>query len=376
MTSATSRMTYFYGLFCVFAIVCVGCGAPPELPAQTGGVVDAPSSGVEHREEFFEGARGVKLYAQWWRPRTGTPRGALVVVHGLRDYSARYGELAERLAKDGIAVYAADLRGHAHSAGKRVSIQTFDDYLDDLDILVRRTQQREPHTPVYLFGFSMGGAIAADYAITYHPDLQGLILAGAALDTDASGLKIASTKAVSSINPDAGLFSLDPHDFSRDPQVVDLNLHDPLVYQDGAPVHTAVELLAAIDTIQARMHEIDLPILVLHGKEDKVVPMRGSVALYAAAKSTDKTLTLYDGLYHDLLHEPEKLRVEGDIEKWLLAHLDKKAISTPVAPAQASSVSSASAPSSSSAPSAPPAPSASSAPPSNASSAPAAKKTQ
>jgi acylglycerol lipase len=303
-------------------MACVGCGAAPDLPAKTGGVVDAPASSVEHEEEFFDGAGGTKLYAQWWRPRDGHVRGALVVVHGLKDYSARYGELAERLAKDGIAVYAADLRGHAHSSGKRVSIRSFDDYLDDLDILMRRTQQREPHTPVYLFGFSMGGAIATDYAITYHPDIRGLLLAGAALDVDASGLKIASTKAVNAINPDAGLFSLDAHDFSRDPQVVDLNLHDPLVYQDGAPVHTAVELLNAIDLIQARMHEIDVPLLIMHGKEDKVVPMRGSVALYAAAKSTDKTLLLYDGLYHDLLHEPEKLRVEADIERWLLAHLD------------------------------------------------------
>jgi acylglycerol lipase len=323
----------FLGSLCILAVACIGCGTPPDLPAKTGGVVDASASTVEHQEEFFDGARGNKLYAEWWRPRTGKPRGALVVVHGLRDYSSRYGELAERLAKDGIAVYAADLRGHAHSSGKRVSIQSFDDYTDDLDILVRRTQKREPHTPVYLFGFSMGGAIAADYAITYHPDIRGLILAGAALDVDASGLKIASTKAVNSINPDAGLFTLDPHDFSRDPQVVDLNLHDPLVYQDGAPVHTAVELLHAIDTIQQRMNEIDIPILVMHGKADKVVPMKGSVALYAAAKTDDKTLKLYDGLYHDLLHEPEKLTVEADIETWLLAHLDKAAKpATPTAP--------------------------------------------
>jgi alpha-beta hydrolase superfamily lysophospholipase len=303
------------------ALTTIGCGTPPDMPAKSGGVVDTPTSSIEHEEEFFDGARGTKLYAQWWRPRTGKVRAALVVVHGLKDYGARYGELAERLAKDGIAVYAADLRGHAHSSGKRVSIASFDDYLDDLDILMNRTQQREPHTPVYLFGFSMGGAIATDFTITYHPDIHGLILAGAALDVDASGLKIASTKAVAAINPDAGLFALDAHDFSRDPQVVDTNLHDPLVYQDGAPVHTAVELLDAIDLIQARMHEIDVPLLILHGKEDKVVPMKGSVALYAAAKSTDKTLTLYDGLYHDLLHEPEKLRVEGDIEHWLLAHL-------------------------------------------------------
>ncbi len=290
------------------------------MPAKTSGVVDVPSSPIEHHEEIFAGARGVKLHAEWWRPREGKPRAALVVVHGLKDYGGRYAAFAEKLAADGFAVYAADLRGHGRSGGRRVSIDTFDDYTDDLDIFFRRVQAREPQTTMFLFGHSMGGAIATLYTITYHPDLHGLILSGAALDVDASGITIAGTRAVNGIDPNAGLFQLDLHDFSRDPNVVREGLADPLVYQDGAPVHTATELIDAIDVIQKRMNEIDVPLLILHGKADKVTPPEGSEALYGKAKSNDKKLIEYPGLYHDLLHEPEKAKVESDIQSWLDAH--------------------------------------------------------
>lgn len=311
---------------------CLGCGAAPDLPAKNAGVVDDAKSPIEHHEEIFAGARGVKLHAEWWRPRQGKPRGALVIVHGLKDYGARYGELATRLANDGFAVYAADLRGHGRSGGPRVTVDTFDDYTDDLDIFMDRVMAREPHTHVFLFGHSMGGAIAALYTITYHPDLHGLILSGAALEVDASGITVASSRAMNGLAPNAGLFQLDLHDFSRDPNVVKDGLADPLVYQDAAPVHTAVELVDAIHTIQARESELDLPLLVLHGKADKVTPPSGSEALYGKAKSTDKKLVEYDGLYHDLLHEPEKAKVEKDIQDWLDAHAPKADAPAPTSP--------------------------------------------
>ena len=62
---------------------------------------------------------------------------------------------------------------------------------------------------------------------------------------------------------------------------------------------------------------IELPLLVLHGTGDLVVDPRGSRELHARARSTDKTVKLYEGLYHDLLHEPEKEQVMADLIEWL-----------------------------------------------------------
>jgi alpha-beta hydrolase superfamily lysophospholipase len=296
------------------AWIAAACGSVLYLPARA---PTGSASEAGHREGLFDGARGIKLYEQSWHP-DGAPRAVLVVVHGLKDHSSRYGELARALVERGFAVFALDLRGHAHSEGERVYIDSFDDYLDDLTIFLERVRASEPDLPMFLFGHSMGGAIATLTVITRKPKIDGLLLSGAALEADVSWFKVVGTKLVAALSPRAGVFQLELDDFSRDRAVVAACRKDPLVYQDGAPARTARQLLGAIDEIDDRMEEIRLPILAMHGGADRVTPPDGSRELIRRSASPDKTLHIYDGLYHDLLHEPERARVIGDIASWLL----------------------------------------------------------
>jgi len=304
------------------AALVTGCGgAPPDLPVRAPTPMVA-TAGVRHQTTTFEGVRGLTLFEQSWHP-DGRPRGVVALVHGLKDHSDRYAGFAVRLAQRGYAVYALDLRGHGHSAGERVYIDSFDDYLGDLDVFLNRVRWREPHRPLFLFGHSMGGAIVTLYTIEESredPPLAGLLLSGAALEADVSGVKVLGTKAVADLSPHAGVCQLDLDDFSRDPKVVADGKADPLVYQEGAPARTAKELLAAIDTIGTRMEDVRVPVLIMHGGADRVTPPDGSRDLDRRAASTDKTLKIYDGLYHDLLHEPEHAQVENDILDWLDRH--------------------------------------------------------
>src|SRR5262249_9810787 len=144
---------------------------------------------------------------------------------------------------------------------------------------------------------------------------------GAALEVDGSPVKVGGTKLVAALAADAGVFQLDLDDFSRDREVVRACEAYPLVYQDPAPAQTARELVNAIHESEARMEEIEVPLLVLHGGADKVTPPKGSQELVRRARSRDKTLKLYPGLYHDLLHEPEKAVVMEDIAAWLDRHV-------------------------------------------------------
>jgi acylglycerol lipase len=43
----------------------------------------------------------------------------------------------------------------------------------------------------------------------------------------------------------------------------------------------------------------------------------GSRRLVARAGARDKQVYVYDGLAHDLLHEPERARVTKDVAMWL-----------------------------------------------------------
>ena len=300
------------GAFCL-----VGCASsPPYVALRTPERPARVPEDVTHAEGSFKGHGGMKLFEQSWRP-SGVPRGVLVVMHGLKDHSARYDALAVAAVRRGYAVYAFDLRGHGRSEGVRVYTSAFDDYLADLGIFVKRVREKEPAATPFLLGHSMGGAISTLYAIAHPMELKGLLLSGAALKTEVSGATVTGTKVIAAVSPRAGVFQLDLDDFSRDPSTVWEGRVDPLVYQEPAPARTAREVLSAIDRIQEHMEDLTTPVLVMHGGADKVTPPDGSRELFRRARAQDKTLRIYEGLYHDLLHEPERAQVTGDVLDWL-----------------------------------------------------------
>lgn len=282
-------------------------------------VAPRPPEGVEHAEDHFTGKNGVELFCQSWRP-VGEPRAAVVIVHGLKDYSDRYGDFAASLVKRGYAVHALDLRGHGASQGDRVWVDAFGDFLDDVEVFMKRVQAKEPGKKVFLFGHSMGGAIVTLYALTREPKPAGLITSAAALKTTEPGPLVSFVKLMGDLRPRAAVFELNDADFSRDPQVVAAMPNDPLIYDGKAPAHTAAEVIGAIAQIRERAPTLEVPLLALHGSADKVTPPAGSEELVAAAKSADKKLQRYEGLVHDLAHEPERQKVFDDVAAWLDAH--------------------------------------------------------
>lgn len=301
------------------ALTLSACAAPLYDASTAPRFVEKPSrEGLVHQSGSFQGGGGVRLFEQSWRPGS-EGKAVVVIMHGLKDHSSRYAAFAEELVARGYAVYAFDLRGHGYSEGRRVWVDSFEEFVTDLDLFVRRVREREPGKPVFLFGHSMGGAITATFALRRKPDVSGIVLSGAALQvtSDLSAFKIKATRWFGRSNPRLAVFKLPDEDFSRDPKMVAALHDDPAVYHGAGPAHTASELLGAIDHIQQHMEDLELPLLALHGTQDKLTNPDGSKALVSRARATDKTLKLYPGVYHDLLHEPEQAQVRSDITAWL-----------------------------------------------------------
>ncbi len=305
----------------VVVMLCgTGCAAsPPYFALRTPERAARLPADVTHAAGSFAGHGGLKLFEQSWRPM-GATRGVVVVVHGLKDHSSRYEAFAEAAVRRGYAVYAFDLRGHGRSEGIRVYTSAFDDYLADLGIFLKRVRAKEPDAAPFLLGHSMGGAIATLHAMAHGAELRGVLLSGAALQSDVSAATVTGTKVIAAVAPRAGVFQLDLDDFSRDPTTVWEGRVDPLIYQEPAPARTAREVLGAIDRIQEHMEDLTAPALIMHGGADKVTPPEGSRALYRRARAEDKTLRIYEGLFHDLLHEPERAQVTRDVLEWLDRH--------------------------------------------------------
>jgi alpha-beta hydrolase superfamily lysophospholipase len=307
-------------LLFVFAIMTMLACAPPYQAMRPLDVASESDEQVERGSGHFESKDKLELFQQWWKPRAET-RGVLIVMHGLKDHSARYQSLGTAMARQGVAVYAFDLRGHGRSAGRRVAVERFEDYVDDLELFLASVKEREGDKPVFVFGHSMGGAIASMLVATRQPELAGLLLSGPALALDLFPLTMALSVWVGDVLPNLGALKLPNENFSRDKAVVKAIGKDPLVYQDPGPARTAAQLGHGIAVIWKHVDRFTLPLLLLHGTRDLLTAPFGSVELHRRAPASDKTLHIYPGLYHDLLHEPEKDKVLADITSWMSERL-------------------------------------------------------
>jgi alpha-beta hydrolase superfamily lysophospholipase len=272
------------------------------------------------REESVQVEGGLELFSRCWRP-AGAPRAVVVLVHGFLAHSGLYGWVAEQLVDDGLAVYAFDLRGHGRSQGDRYWVDEFNDYLGDLDAIVTMARAREPGLPVFLLGHSAGGVVATMYAQSHQGLLAGLISESFAFEVPPPELVLGALKGIAAILPRAPVLKLHEADFSRDPAVVERMKGDPLINHEPGPAQTVAELIRAHDQLGKSFGSITLPVLILHGTADKATRPHGSQRFYDEVGSTDKTLQLYEGHFHDLLNDVGKEQVMADIVSWIDARL-------------------------------------------------------
>jgi acylglycerol lipase len=300
----------------VAALLLGACSGPPRVGARP---MRAPDEvrGVARTAGLFRATGGITLFEQSWRPSTGEPRAVVVIHHGLKSHSSLYDWFARRLVARGYAVHAFDMRGHGRSAGQRASLDDFDDLTADLDLFLARVRRREPGRPIFLAGHSVGGAVVTLYTLERRPALAGLIVMAPAIRVDQPPIAAAGARIAGALLPNLPVVNVPDEHFSRSPGFVRAMGRDPLIHHDVGPARTAAALTRALARIWPRAGELDVPLLGLHGTADQATSPRGTAELVRRARTRDRTLLLYRGLYHDLLHEPEREQVAADIERWI-----------------------------------------------------------
>lgn len=278
---------------------------------------------VRHETSGFVGAAGTPIFSQAWLP-AGPPLAVVVVAHGLAEHGGRYAPLATRLAGLGVAVHLPDHRGHGRSGNApqlgRANLGRWHDAVQDLWTQIALAIEAHPRRPVFLVGHSMGGALALDVAL-HHPDaLRGLVLSGPALGTGepTTGPRVAIARILSRIVPGAPVLRLRAEFVSRDPEVVRAYESDPLVHHGAIPARTAVELLDAMTRLQHEAAALEMPVLVMHGGDDRLVPLAATLPVYRRIGAADQTVRVLEGLYHEILNEPEREAVVAEMCSWIL----------------------------------------------------------
>ena len=261
---------------------------------------------MKHSEGSFGGLKHFMIYYQRWLPDAAI-RAVLLVAHGYAEHSGRYANLVEFFVPRGYAVYALDHRGHGRSEGERVQVDHYTEYLADLKTFFDLVRGENPGLEIFLVGHSMGASISTAYAAIHQAELAGLILSGGGITTETTpprpeGLDLAVT-------------------LSRDAAVVEAYTSDPLVYRGPTPSGPESPMAQLRARLPEEARRITLPILIMAGSASPLGDGPRSQALYDVVGSPDKTLTLYDGLMHEIFNEPEHPRVMADMEAWLATHL-------------------------------------------------------
>lgn len=246
------------------------------------------------------------------------PKGQILIVHGLGEHIGRYGEVFQLLADIGLNVYGYDRRGEGQSGGRRAYIHSMDDQVADLVAMKR--ELLTGNLPIFIYAHSLGGLITVKYLIDRQPvDIDGVVLSGALLKVDEgiSPLLQKISGLVSAVAPRLKTVKVDTDLLSRNTAIKPAYEADPCCYHGGTPARTGHQILQSTAYVQRECGAIKVPMLITHGGADKLSDPKGSQLLYDRISSADKTLKIYPGLYHEIMHEPEKQLFFDDVQQWL-----------------------------------------------------------
>ena len=281
-----------------------------------------PYARFEHSTGYLRSESGLPLFYSHWRP-CGAARGVVLVLHGLGEHSGRYRHLVGALLKAGYTVYAHDHQGFGRSGGPRCYVKGFHDYLSDVSQVVSIARQRSPGLPCCLYGHSMGGLIGLLYLMDVPGAFDYSVIASPSLRShDLSPINRILKRVLESVHrvrPQLTFRqrgSLDT--LSRDWEEVQLAMRDSL----GVPLRSArwvVEFFETMQEVSDRANEIRLPILMMQGLGDAVVVPSATQEFFARIGSSDKSLCLFEGYYHELHNDLGREKPIGAALDWLNA---------------------------------------------------------
>ncbi|MDN3257568.1 alpha/beta hydrolase [Streptomyces sp. MA25(2023)] len=262
---------------------------------------------TEALEHDVAGTRGRLTAREWPAER---PAYVALLVHGYGEHIGRYEEVAGVLTRHGAAVYGVDHVGHGRSDGERVLIEDFEDVVTDVHTVAERARAGHPDLPVVMVGHSMGGLIASRYAQRHPGELTALVLSGPVIGDWELPRTLLALEEI----PDT---PISPSAFSRDPAVGAAYAADPLVWHGPMKRPTAQAFVRTLDTVAKGGDVGPLPLLWVHGDDDRLVPLPGSRTGVEALSGGDLTERIYPGARHELFNETNREEVFADVTRFL-----------------------------------------------------------
>lgn len=270
---------------------------------------------------------GIRIFYQKEIP--SSPKALIIISHGYSEHSDLYKETMAYFVEAGYGVYVLDQRGNGRSQGEKGDINQFEDFIQDLHILIQHAKEEYPNTPTYTLGHSMGGLITLLYGVQYSEELAGQLFVGPAFGPPR-GVEHISSKIYEKVIKtlaDAKLHRIfNGITTCRDQAYTQFRKKDPYRLQYSTMRFFYEFLYRGMTMASEVFTQYHLPCLILHGTEDKVISCEHSKEAFVQLASKDKTLKLCKGCYHELLHEPEKGIIHQLLLRWIEQRNERESI--------------------------------------------------
>jgi acylglycerol lipase len=312
-------------------LLSAGCAPTTDEAARLAGIGTPRAAPEPKPMPRFSGtdyvaADGQVLPLRKWLPH-GEVKGVILALHGFNDYNNAFEDAGDAWAKRGIATYAYDQRGFG-AAPERGFWPGRAALAADAATAAQILRRMHPGVPLYILGDSMGGAVAV-VAMTREsgtpaPDVDGVILTAPAVWGRATMELLprlvlwAGARLMPGLTLTGRGLKIKPSDniemlraLSRDPLVIKATRVDT--------IYGLVDLMdAALDSAPF----LDVPMLVMYGGKDEIVPkepIRRFVASLPPECRRRARFAWYQDGYHMLLRDLEGPVVIADIASWVLA---------------------------------------------------------
>jgi len=272
---------------------------------------------MQHQELTWNSFDGLLIFAQYWKPDNGEVKAVICLVHGHGEHSGRYGHVAKMFTDNGYAMIAFDLRGHGLSKGQRGHTPAYEALLNDVELLLAKTDTLFPGTKKILYGHSMGGNIVTNFLLRRHADVIAGIVTGPffrlAFQPPAFQLWLGrNMNKIWGAFPDHSKLNADH--ISHDKEVVRKYKEDKLVH-DNISARLGMTLIENGEWAIAHANELKLPLLVMHGTGDQLTSASASEEFARNAGKMVKYVP-FQGMYHEIHNEPDKQEVFKIMLDW------------------------------------------------------------
>lgn len=260
---------------------------------------------------------GTPFHVRYWE-NPDLHKACLVLIHGLGEHAGRYEYLAGFFTLHGVTVLAPDLYGHGLTKGQRGHVRKMDDLLIQIGHCIHEAKRLNPGLPIILYGHSMGGLLSLVYASRVKDLPEALIVTSPALAPGfpVPALKVLLGKIGKAILPSLSQPNgLEVKYLSHDQSIIDKYVADPLVH-DKLSAELGMGILEWGEWCRKNVHESTIPLLAVHGNEDKIISFSSSKHCFENMKG-DVRFVEWEGGYHELHNEPFKDEVLQLIFDWM-----------------------------------------------------------